>query len=69
MNAFDDERLARALKENVVLYNALREAFVVRRELRRDQLEAAQGEQAVAMRGRCQEITAILNDFFKEVPR
>jgi hypothetical protein len=69
VNAFDDERLARALKENSVLYNALRDAFVSRRDFRREQAEAAQGELAVAMRGRCQELTAVLNDFFKEVPR
>jgi len=69
VNAYDDERLARALKENALLYNALRDAFLTRRELRREQSEASQGEMAVTLRGRCQELTAIINDFFKEVPR
>jgi hypothetical protein len=68
-NAFDDQRLSRALKENSNLYVALRDMLVQRREQRREQAENAQGELAVALRGRCQELTAIINEFFKEVTR
>jgi hypothetical protein len=66
MNAFDDQHLARALKENVGLFRALKDHFVGRRDQRREQSEASQGEAAVVMRGRCQELTAIINELFKE---
>jgi hypothetical protein len=69
VNAYDDERLVRALKESAVLYAALRSAFLTRRDFRREQAEAAQGELAVVLRGRCQELTAIINEFFKEAQR
>jgi hypothetical protein len=66
MNAFEDQALFRALRENATLYKALRQAFVERREQRREQSENAQGESAVLLRGKCQELTAILNEIFKE---
>lgn len=69
MNAFENERLIVALKQNAGLYAALRESFIARRERSRELMESAQGEVAVVMRGRCQELTAIINEFFKEVPR
>lgn len=69
MNAFDTERLIVSLKQNMGLYSALREMFVDRRDRVRELSEAAQGEMAVVLRGQCRELTAIINDYFKEVPR
>jgi hypothetical protein len=69
MNAHDEQRLVIALKQNMGLYSAMREMFVARRDRMRELSEAAQGEMAVVLRGQCRELTAIINDFFKEVPR
>ena len=66
MNAFEEQALFRALRENATLYKALRQAFVERREQRREQSENSQGESAVLLRGKCQELTAIINEVFKE---
>jgi len=66
MNAFDEQALFRALRENPGLFRALRDSFVERREHRREQLENSQGEQAVVLRGKCHELTAIINEVFKE---
>lgn len=67
MNAFEEQALFRSIRENATLFRALKQAFVERREQRREQAENAQGESAVALRGKCQELTAILNELFKEV--
>lgn len=66
MKAFEEQALFRAIRENATLFRALKQAFVERREQRREQAENAQGESAVALRGKCQELTAILNELFKE---
>lgn len=53
-------------RENQAAYRALRDLFWNRRESRRLQLEQASGEQAIALRGRCTELTTILLEYFEE---
>ena len=64
--AFAEDRLWRKLLDDPVIYDGLREAFLRRRDLRREQIEASAGEVAILMRGRCQELTAILNELFTQ---
>ena len=66
MNAFEEQELFRVIRSNPVLFRALREYFVSRRDARREQTEQATGEQAVVLRGQCRELTAIINEAFKE---
>lgn len=62
--AYEAERLLAKLAEDRVLYEGLRALLWRRREARREQYEAADGEKAIIMRGRCQELTSIINDVF-----
>jgi len=63
--AYDEERLIAKLRGDPILYNGLRELLLRRRENRREQAESADGEKAAVLRGRCQELTALLNDTFQ----
>lgn len=65
--AFAEERTLQKLRDDPVLYHALRDLFHERREQRRAQSEAASGEPGQVLRGRCQELTAILNEVFSNV--
>lgn len=67
--AFDEQRLILKLREDPQLYNGLRELLVRRRESRREQLEQGDGEKAIVMRGRSQELTSILNELFPQQAR
>jgi hypothetical protein len=61
------EQLAFAkLREDPHLYDAIRTVFVQRRESRRLALEQSDGEKAIALRGRCAELTEILREMFPE---
>lgn len=64
--AFAEEREFERLRENPQFYHLMREILVRRRDQRREQTENSAGEAAAVMRGRCQELTAIINDIFPE---
>lgn len=64
--AFENQRTLQRIKADPVVYKSIRAMFVQRREARREQLEAANGEVAVLLRGRSQELTSIINEFFPE---
>lgn len=66
---YDEQRLIMKLREDPQLYNGLRELIVRRREQRREQLEQGDGEKAIVMRGRAQELTSILNELFPQLAR
>lgn len=66
MDAYEAQHLSRAIADNPALARMLRAYFVERREQRRGQLENSAGEVAVVLRGMCHELTAILNEMFKE---
>lgn len=63
---FQEEREAERLRENPQFYHLMREILVRRRDRRREQTENSAGEASTVMRGRCQELTAIINDIFPE---
>lgn len=64
--AFENQRALQRLKADPQFYGQLRSMFVQRRDTRREQAEAAMGEVAILMRGRTQELTSIINEFFPE---
>ena len=68
MDAYETQQLGRALAENAGMRRLLHTYFVEQRDMRRLQLEQSAGESAVVLRGRCQELTAILGELFKEKP-
>lgn len=65
--AFAEQRLVQRLRDDPVVYRALRALFIERREQRRTQAEAATGETGQVLRGRCVELSAILNEVFPDV--
>jgi hypothetical protein len=65
--AFAEERTMQKMRDDPMLYEGLREIIHRRREQRREQLEAAEGEKAAVLRGRSQELTAILNELFPQL--
>lgn len=62
MDVYETETLSRALAANPSLANGLRNYLEEARARRREQLETATGELAIVFRGRCQELTAIINE-------
>ncbi len=68
MDAYETQQLSRALAENTGLRRLLHTYFMEQRDHRRLQLEQSSGESAVVLRGKCQELTAILGELFKEKP-
>jgi hypothetical protein len=62
--AFEEERTARLFRNDPQYYEAVRGLLLSRRDARREQIESASGEAAIVMRGRCQELTSIINDLF-----
>lgn len=69
MNAQEEQYLYRALKDNPALFRGMKQWLVERRDQRREQAEHSEGEKAVVLRGQCRELTAILNEMFKEVEK
>lgn len=61
-----EEREAHNLRREPQLYRAVRELLIRRRDRRREQAEASAGEAAAVMRGRCQELTALINEVFPD---
>lgn len=64
MDALIAKQLATALRENPEMARGLRGYLQGAHAQRHFQLENSQGEQAVVLRGRCQELTAIINELF-----
>lgn len=62
--AHQEEHEARQLRSDPQFYMTVRNLLLRRQQSRREQAESAGGEAAIVMRGRCQELTAIINDIF-----
>jgi hypothetical protein len=66
MIAIQKSRFETFIERDVTVMRELREYLLARRNLRREQAENASGEAAITVRGRCQELTALINELTKE---